>query len=300
MDWEAAGAWVDALPDDAARRAAWDDLERAWLAHLRSALGPDYRLRDTDDAMLLSTLDPGLADATLAFMAKTLRRIVHVLEGIGRPPHEGKSILVLMDDADTYYRYVARHYDTGGEFAFSGGMYIDDGCGHFLSVKSDVRSLEAVIAHEMTHACVGHLPIPAWVNEGIAVSTEQRLVAPGPALFTPREMHAKHRAFWDDARIQEFWSGASFLRADDGSMLSYDLARILVTEMSADWPTFRTFVLAADLADAGAAAAAEFLGIDLGAAACALVERAPDAAWSPNPAAWAQPPQPGASRESPR
>jgi hypothetical protein len=118
MDWEAAGAWVDALPDDAARRAAWDDLERAWLAHLRSALGPDYRLRDTDDAMLLSTLDPGLADATLAFMAKTLRRIVHVLEGIGRPPHEGKSILVLMDDADTYYRYVARHYDTGGESRF--------------------------------------------------------------------------------------------------------------------------------------------------------------------------------------
>ena len=43
-------------------------------------------------------------------------------------------------------------------------------------------------------------------------------------------MHAKQRAFWDDARIQEFWSGASFLRADDRSMLSYDLARILVAE----------------------------------------------------------------------
>ena len=56
--------------------------------------------------------------------------------------------------------------------------------------------------------------------------------------------------------------------------------------MSADWPTFRTFVLAADLADAGAAAAAEILGIDLGAAACALLERAPDTTWSPNPAAW--------------
>lgn len=294
LDWQAAQAWVESIPAVEARAPAWLHLERAWLEHMQSALGPSYGLRESDSSLLLSTLEPNIASATLAYMSKTLQRVVHVLDGIAQVSDWGKDILIVFDDDETYYRYVSHCYPTDGEFAGSGGMYINAGCGHFATVKSDLHAIEPVIAHEMTHGCVGHLPIPAWLNEGLAVNTEQRLSPGGRPMLTPQQMHAMHRAFWADAEIQEFWSGKSFLRTDDGNMLSYDLARILVSQLSADWSRFRSFVLSANLADAGAAAAAEHLQIDLGAAASALLERESATNWAPNPAAWHEAPEHGA------
>jgi hypothetical protein len=217
-----------------------------------------------------------------------------VLDGIAQVPDWGKDILVVFDDDDAYYRYVSHVYTSGGEFAASSGMYINAGCGHFATVKSDLRAIEPVIAHEMTHGCVGHLPIPAWLNEGLAVNTEQRLSPTGAPALTPQQMHAKHRAFWGDAEIQEFWSGKSFLRTDDGNMLSYDLARILVSQFSTDWPSFRAFVLSANLADSAAVAAVEHLHLDLGAAVSAILEREPAHGWAPDPATWHEAPEHGA------
>lgn len=294
LDWQAAQAWVETIPDVHTRARAWGHLERAWLEHMRFALGSAYGLGETEDSLLLSTLEPNVASATLGFMSKTLQRVVRVLDGIAQVSGWGKDILVVFDDDETYYRYVSHCYPSDGEFAASGGMYINAGCGHFATVKSDLRAIEPVIAHEMTHGCVSHLPIPAWLNEGLAVNTEQRLSPAAPPMLTPQQMHAKHRAFWKDAEIQEFWSGKSFLRADDGNMLSYDLARILVSQLSADWQSFRSFVLSANLIDAGATAAAEHLHLDLGAAASAILERESASNWAPNPTAWHEAPEHGA------
>ena len=109
-------------------------------------------------------------------------------------------------------------------------------------------------------------------------------------------MHEKHLRFWGGTEIQEFWSGKSFLRNDDGNMLSYDLARILVSQMSEDWASFRAFVLAANFLDAGAAAASSHLGIDLGTIACALLERESGLAWTPDPSTWREAPERGGFR----
>lgn len=294
LDWESAHTWVTSIPDEGAKGAAWTQLERAWLEHVQARLGPPYVVRESESSLLLSTLEPNVANATLGFMSKTLQRVARVLEGIAAVPDWGKDILIVFDEDDAYYQYVAQYYPSAGEFAASGGMYINAGCGHFATVKSDLRAIEPIIAHEMTHGCLGHLPIPAWLNEGLAVNTEQRLCPSGPPMLTPKQMHAKHRAFWGDAEIQEFWSGKSFLRNDDGNLLSYDLARILVSQISVDWPSFQSFVLHANADDAGAAAAAEHLSLELGAAASVLLEREPTSAWAPRASAWQEPPERGA------
>jgi hypothetical protein len=294
LDWEAAHSWVDSIPDAGARAAAWARLERAWLEQVQSAVGSPYVVRESETSLLLSTLEPNVASATLAFMSKTLQRVTRILDGIAEVSDWGKDVLVVFDDDDAYYQYVSQYYPVAGEFAGSGGMYINVGCGHFVTVKSDLRAIEPIIVHEMTHGCLSHLPIPAWLNEGLAVNTERRLCPSGAPMFSPRQMHAKHRAFWGDAEIQEFWSGKSFLRNDDGNLLSYDLARILVSQLSADWPSFRSFVLHASASDAGASAAAEHLNLELGSAASALLEREPTDAWSPNPSAWQEAPERGA------
>ncbi len=294
LDWAAAQVWVDGLSDATVQSEAWARCELAWLEHLQVSLGPAYQLRQVGGAVLLSTLEPHVARAMLGYMAKTLQRIVRLLDGVAQPPEWGKDILIVFDDEDTYYRYVSHYYPEAGEFAGSSGMYINAGCGHFVTAKADMRLIEPIIAHELTHSCVSHLPIPAWLNEGLAVNTEHRLSPPGPSLLTPQQMHDKHLGFWGAAEIQEFWSGKSFLRNDDGNMLSYDLARIVVAQLGGDWERFRAFVLAADLADAGAAAAVEHLGMALGDVVCALLEREADPAWMPNPPKWGAAPEHGA------
>ncbi|MBT9540153.1 hypothetical protein [Thiobacillus sp.] len=293
FDWDAVYQWIDTLPDDK-QAAAWGGCEQAWLAHLRDSLGGDYSLSEAGDAVLLSSLEPNVAKATLEFMTRTESRIVRLLDGVARISDWGMNILVVFDDGDAYYRYVSHFYPESGEFAMSGGMYIHAGCGHFVTVKADLRAIEPVIVHELVHGLVSHLPIPAWLNEGLAVNTEHRLSPSGSPLFSPQEMHAKHQGFWGADEIQEFWSGKSFLRPDDGNMLSYDLARILVDQLSDDWPRFAAFVNEANLADAGAEAATQHFAMDLGEAASALLEKEPDGAWRPAPTKWIEAPERGA------
>ena len=253
------------------------------MLHLRDALGAGFRLAESENCLLLSALEDNVANATLGFMERTLKRVVRTLDGIAQVTPEGKDILIVFDDEDSYYRYVSHAYSDGGEFANSGGMYINGGCGHFVTVRRDLSAIEPVIAHEMTHGCLAHLPIPLWLNEGLAVNTEQRLTGVQGAVYTPQELRGMHLAFWGEATIQEFWSGYSFQRLDDGNLLSYDLARILVAYMAKDWAAFRPFVLAAHHADGGAQAARDYLGADLGELACALMGQAYAPAWSPLP-----------------
>lgn len=307
-DWNAVSAWVNSQSSAQLQATAWSACERAWLEHLLCALSPDYRLDEDGDSVMLSSLEQNVARAALEYMNKTEQHIKHVLDGIAVVPEWGRNILIVFDDSPKYYDYVARYYPSpseeghpeGGLFAFSSGMHINHGCSHFVTMKADLLAIQPVIAHEMTHGCVSHLPLPAWLNEGIAVNTEQRLCGQPPSLYTPYQMHEKHLQFWGDEEIQQFWSGKSFLRDDQGNMLSYDLARIIVEQFSKDWETFRRFVLAANAADAGAAAAREFLGVDLGTVAGVLLRRDADAdaqllaAWSPTPALWNEAPERGA------
>ena len=286
LDWSAVAKWLEAdIPQDR-QPAAWGECERVWLLRFRDALGPTFHLAEGATAMVLSSLERRLARTTLEYMERTLRRICAVLDGIARPPELGKELLVILDDRKQYYDYVSFYYPDSGEFAFSGGMHIGAGCSHFVIVKDDLHSIEPTIAHEMTHACVTHLRIPAWLNEGIAVNTEQRLAGAGRRLQTPEQMHEKHLSFWNAATVQEFWCGKSFLRSDEGNMLSYDLARILVDYFSRDWGRFAEFVREADGADAGQSSARRHLQMSLGSAVAALLEREAEQGWEPDPAKW--------------
>lgn len=286
IDWPVVSSWVSSLGDDSVQGEAWDACERAWLLRLRAALGPDYRLFELGQSALLSSLEPTLVRVTLEFMERTLKRVTHVLDGVAQAAPWGKDILIVFDNQEKYYEYVSYYYPDDGEHSLSSGMYLGDGCGHFVTVKSDMRTIEPVIAHEMTHGCLSHLPLPLWLNEGIAVNTEWRLVGSGSPLYTPQQLREKHRRFWREKEVQEFWSGKSFQRTDDGNLLSYDLARVMVEQMGKDWDSFQRFVLAANYSDAGASAAEEHLGMDLGTFVAALLEEDATAEWNPKPERW--------------
>ena len=281
LDWDAVYSWLDTTEDEAIKAEAWGKVELAWLTHMREALDGDYRLIESDQSIVLSSLTSSSANAMLTFMERTHQRILQILDGVAQLPTWGKDILIVFDDDDAYYRYASRYYPDAGEFAFSSGMHISAGCGHYITMKADLSSIEPIIAHESTHGCLGHLPLPLWLNEGLAVNMEARLTGKLYSEWTPEQTRKKHLNFWGAQEVQQFWTGESFQRTDDGNRLSYDLARILVEQFSADWDSFKSFVLAAHAGDAGAEAASLYLGVDLGAAVCLLMDEPNLPAWKP-------------------
>jgi len=284
LQWEEAMSHLG--PDGSAAPSARTALRRGWLRHLRAWLGPQYRLHESATAVAVSSLDDVTVKALLRYVESTRVRVERVLQDVASFPPEEKSIVLVLDDEETYYHYVSTWYPDGGEFGFSGGMFIGHGCPHFVVKRNDLRAIEPVIAHELTHSALAHLQLPLWLDEGLAVNTERRLAGTTPHSHTAQQLHGKHVAFWDPDSIQEFWSGRSFHRSDDGQMLSYELARILVQEMSREWSTFAAFVRAAGRQDAGDAAARRQLGMDLGASVCALFDKDPSPRWSPDSRAW--------------
>ncbi len=289
LDWQSLGDWAQATPDDQSSQARITQGRRAWLLHLRDAMGPAAHLYESDDAFILSTLEPVEVNALANYIRHTKRRITQLLKGIAKFPSQTREILLVLDSPDDYYHYVSIYYPEEGEFAFSGGMFIDAGCPHFVTVRAELSSIEPVIAHEMTHLALAHLRLPRWLDEGIAVNAEHQLTGNQPLIYDLRELHERHMRFWNPDSIQEFWSGKSFYRTDDGNLLSYELARIIVEQIAKQWGEFLQFVKLADHQDAGATAAQNTLGLDLGVLASTLLETSTHAGWAPDPAAWETP-----------
>lgn len=288
LDWAALDTWAKGSgTDDGQITDAINQARRAWLLHLGAALGEHMHLHESDDVYVLSPLEAHVARATAQYVSKTRQRILRVLDGVAHFHAREKSVLLVLDSEETYYDYVAQFYPDTGEFAFSGGMFIHHGCPHFVVVQADLAAIEPVIAHELTHSALAYLRLPTWLDEGLAVNTEHRLAGAARGQQTPQAMHQRHQRFWNAERVQEFWTGDSFHRTDDGNQLSYDLARIAVAQMAAgDWTAFSRFVTTASREDAGAAAARDALGLDLGDYIGTLVQADEPARWAPRPDAW--------------
>jgi hypothetical protein len=290
LDWQALERWADAGPA-AAKHEAIARGRRAWLAHFRDSLDGAHLL-ETRDAWVLSSYEPSLAKTVAAYVSTSRSRILRLLEGIAHFGPGERSIFVALDSQEQYYRYVANYYPEDGEFSFSGGMYLHFGCPHFVTVKDELWRLEPVIAHELTHSAVAHLELPLWLDEGIAVTTEQHVSVGSHRQHRDQvDLIGKHLEFWNAERMQEFWAGESFRRVDEGNTLSYDLATQIVGLAGREWDAFVRFATSARRDDGGAAAAMTEFNLDLGRLAAMALNVAPQAGWSPDPGAWTNAPR---------
>ena len=284
-DWPEVYAWVNGFEEDR-RDTAFLACERAWLGMLAQALGPEYRVFESDHALVLSDRPANEAKAALEFVDGTRRRVRRMLEEIAGDD-TGKEVLLSFADADTYSRYARYYCPDLDETMVSAGMFLRAGSEHFIVHGEELWRIEPTIVHELTHAQLTHLALPLWVNEGMAVNTEQRLTQRGANAYDVKALEKKHAAFWTPESIQQFWNGTAFKRDDDGSELAYDLGRLLVNGMCSDWSAFKRFAAAARAEDAGAQAAAECLDVDLGEAVRHFLE-AEDGEWGPRPEAWSR------------
>ncbi|MBL8311350.1 MAG: hypothetical protein JNL19_13075 [Burkholderiales bacterium] len=263
------------------------DISRAWLATLNTEAF-DGRLQSGESRhfILMGDVEPDRGRAILAFAESTLARFhEHIGDVIHFGPAAKMPILTFASD-DDYYRYVSAYFSEG-QYGLSSGMFIQRGLGHFVFPHEDMWRQEPVIAHELFHATVAHLPLPAWLNEGLATNAEFRF---GNRVEDPRHVNEQlphHRAYWNDERLQDFWSGDAFHQANEGQELSYDLARRLVVGLSPDWDRMKRFIANASADDGGESAAQETFGFSLAVPAEAVLGRT---VTGPVPARWRAPP----------
>jgi hypothetical protein len=284
-DWEAIHSWIERSVAKGDLEDAWQQSARHWLERLRVRLGGDHVNLESANFHLLSDLPPAESNKVLSLLETTRSRIARVLGDTSAPEAHGKHVVLRFGEVDDYYRYIA-HFGADGEYAGSVGMFVGSaGYQHVAFARWNTDEERRTLVHELAHNLVAHLPLPLWLNEALAMAFETD-IAGGEHEGVTRELAGRHRDYWTPETIQEFWIGRSFSDVE-GQELAYSLSRILLhliyTEIRPPEGEFRRFVLSADWADAGAAAAEEHLEISLENLVAAFLGPGD---WMPRPEAW--------------
>jgi hypothetical protein len=260
-DWAAIDRLISQSPESEAHEL-WRAAARAWVESTARHLGPPYKVMETPSFLFLTPLSERNNGLITAFAEKALRQVSRKLDGLAETDVYGKRVILLFETQDAYYEYCAYFYPDG-EHPLSAGVFLNADYGHIAIPYYDVAETEATLAHELTHNCLRALPIPVWLNEGLAVTIENELCGNRPLRMDP-DRFGEHEAFWNEETIQEFWSGRSFGRVDEGNGLSYELARYCIRALAHDIPSFIEFARRASHEDGGEAAAVEIYGGSLG------------------------------------
>lgn len=281
-DWKSIYEEVDRRHKDSDQDVLWSNIARTWMSRLIENLHAGYAIYESDNFLLVTSESDSYVSPFHAFLERTLKRILSTLQGIATDDGFGKYVVIIFDDIDMYYSYLSYFYEKEGVFGLSSGIYLNKGYGHFAFPHQNLVYAESIAAHEMTHALLSHLPIPAWLNEGMAVSMENMITGSAP-LRMDNELYSRHKSFWGEEEIQQFWSGDAFHRPDEGQELSYSLAQFAVNSLSRDYETFIAFANKAHYEDAGEAAANEVYKGSLGGL---IAQFFGEGQWQPEPHRW--------------
>jgi hypothetical protein len=260
--WEQIRNWIEDEGDVDRMDETWDAVTANWLRRVGEALSRDYRVTQSEHFQLLHPFSEREGRRMLETSEEAYHRVTSVL-GELCTFHFGRVVAMRFTDSDHYYRYTIQ--DDGGDEAIpmSGGMCMIGEFTHIVCLSREAEEFAPTLAHELSHFYTAHLPLPAWVNEGIAMTME------GIRRHLPtRENIQRHRAYWNAETIQDFWAGDVWSQAGEAFELSYGLAaalfEIIRTELSPPPDAFRAFVREAGRGDGGAAAAKEHLRVELG------------------------------------
>ncbi|MEL6449410.1 MAG: hypothetical protein AAFQ62_15860 [Pseudomonadota bacterium] len=279
--WELIIKEIEASPEST-WQARWTQWARQWINATIGVLPPGYRLIESEHFFVMSAQEERFTRLLLQFLSRARYGILSTLEGIALDDGFGPHVLLMFDDQESYYRYIAHFYPEEGAFGLSSGIFLGGAYGHFAFPFVEMTEAEATAAHELTHACLRHLPIPTWLNEGLAMTMEDELCGSQPLRMDNERMH-EHRSFWNASTIQEYWSGDAFNRPDEGMELSYELARYCVRALAHDYSAFSAFANEADMSDAGDSAAIQHFGGSVGGL---IAQFFGDGDWSPKPDRW--------------
>lgn len=285
-DWSAISEIIENNFPEPEWNSAWEVASRCWLDRVRDKLGGGYQIHETANFMILSEAPMRVIKDACRSYEESLKRIIASLEGVASDEGYGKHVVMMFATIDDYYGYITYFYPEG-EHPMSGGVCLSgEGYVHFAFPTTDYSSYRTVLVHELTHGCLGHLPIPTWLNEALAMRMEQSIC--GSAIFhLDQEVYEQHAAHWNDETIQQFWTGESWQLPGDSFELSYNLAQVIWGKIEVDLAAPRDeilqFILDSHLEDAGEAACRAIFDLSLGDL---VMDFLGEGAWTPEPGKW--------------
>ncbi|BCX47335.1 lipoprotein [Haloferula helveola] len=290
-DWEAIGEIIEEKLPESERSDAWMDVSHQWVNRIRSGLGGGYQVHETPNFLLVTEAPDHVVRGAKEFLEEALKRILGSLHGVTSDDGYGKHVVFIFGKLADYYDYIDPFYPDG-EHPMSGGVCLSGaGYVHFALPATDYSSYRTVFVHELTHACVTHLPIPTWLNEALAMRMEEWVC--GTQVFhLDAEMYGKHEDHWNEHTIQQFWTGESWNLQGDSFELSYNLAQVLWRKIEVDIGPPREvlleFAAKADWEDAGEGAFRALFDLSLGELVADFLGEGP---WAPDPTMWPEPGQ---------
>jgi hypothetical protein len=245
-------------------RGAWA-VTGSWLDRLQADLGGPYRTLAGRHFRLLCPFEEKKARRMLAFLELARERLLRMLGDAAQPP-PGPHVLLVYYDKQEYLSYHA-NYGAAREQGQSVGVFIGSGYPHIASFAAPMANMEITLAHELTHNLVHHLPLPLWLNEGLAQLAPEQMGLSRSQMAEIAQESEQIRQCWQRNSLQQFWSGKSFSAPDDRQKRCYQLAeiltRILLTSKEAK-SGFAAFVSEAQAKDSGDGAARQHLNRGLG------------------------------------
>jgi hypothetical protein len=266
------------LPED-----VWAGLAEAWLTRLGSTLQYARTFTRLPGFYFLARekLDEG--QPIVRIVRGMRRHVLASLSGIAKDP--GYALAVIVFDAWSEFDAYVEQYTGEGTAGRAEGIFIHMDVAHLVVRGLTAIKPDVMFAHELTHAYLLHLPLPLWLDEGLACSTSHKAI--DWKLDITEETGPRHHAHWNEMSAQAFWSGKAF-HDDDPEVvgLAYELAEWFTDLLSVDAVAFREFANLANHSDGGEAAAQEVYGRSLGELFNGFLGAGD---FTPRPEAWSEP-----------
>lgn len=285
-DWFTISEIIERNVPESEWNFAWETISRNWVEQIRSQLESNYQLYETTNFIILSEAPMRVIKDACRSFEDSLRRILERLDGVALDDGYGKHVVLMFTSLEDYYCYISYFYPEG-EHPMSGGVCLSgDGYVHFAFPTPDYFSYRTVLVHELTHGCLGHIPMPTWLNEALAMRMEQ-LICASEIFHLDHEIYDKHSDFWNVETIQQFWTGESWAISGDSFELSYNLAQVLWGKIEGDLGASRSaifkFILDSHREDGGEAACHANFNLSLGDL---VTDFLGEGAWAPEPKKW--------------
>src|SRR5436190_9928524 len=128
-NWQTIRGWIGENVQEPEREQAWWDIADDWLKTLVKELGGNYRIEQTDNLLLLTSLERSQSAALLRFGEAALAAIIHELGKLAFENWYGPLVVLHFGEGATYYDYLSPFFPEG-EFGGSGGVCIRGGFVH--------------------------------------------------------------------------------------------------------------------------------------------------------------------------
>lgn len=255
--WQIIEQWINDHIEEVARPRARTSATEQWLAKVAAPMG--YHVVTTDNFLIMTRADNDDLRRLIRVCEGCLTRIVRTLR-LARLDSRFERMTVLAFAAWRPYRRYLHHVMPMDDHRAFAGVFIGD-LYPYVIIKTKHVELTRLLAHELTHACLHHLPLPLWLNEGLTQVCEDVVVEASSFHLTAASA-AEQEAFWREHSLESFWDGTAFY--SDAASHAYTLAAVLVRTMLVDYgERFPKFVERANRADAGQLAAQAILGVGL-------------------------------------